>query len=78
MKYIAEKTTVPVPSVIAWNSDASNEVGAEYMFISKVNHCVIRCTSTKTHLHVDIRCVGRFYLVGVIDQFEKAHSKTSR
>ncbi len=36
MKYVAEKTTVPVPSVISWNSDASNEVGAEYMFISKV------------------------------------------
>ncbi|KLO10052.1 hypothetical protein SCHPADRAFT_907227 [Schizopora paradoxa] len=36
MKYIAEKTTVPVPKVLSWCSDASNPVGAEYMFISKV------------------------------------------
>ncbi|KLO05167.1 hypothetical protein SCHPADRAFT_809016, partial [Schizopora paradoxa] len=36
LKYIAEKTSIPVPKVIAWNSDASNEVGAEYVFLSKV------------------------------------------
>ncbi|KLO06344.1 hypothetical protein SCHPADRAFT_838187 [Schizopora paradoxa] len=36
LKYLAEKTSVPVPTVIFWNSDADNAVGAEYMFISKV------------------------------------------
>lgn len=37
MKYIAENTSVPVPKVIAWEADATNEVGAEYMFLSKVS-----------------------------------------
>ncbi|KLO04574.1 hypothetical protein SCHPADRAFT_840467 [Schizopora paradoxa] len=36
LKYLAKKTSVPVPAVIFWNSDADNAVGAEYMFISKV------------------------------------------
>ncbi|KLO06342.1 hypothetical protein SCHPADRAFT_895524 [Schizopora paradoxa] len=36
LRYIAEKTSVPVPTVIYWNSDAANAVGAEYMFMSKV------------------------------------------
>lgn len=37
MKYISEKTFIPIPKVISWNSDATNEVGAEYMFITKVS-----------------------------------------
>jgi hypothetical protein len=38
MRYIAERTAVPVPKMYAWNSDASNPVGAEYMIMEKVNY----------------------------------------
>jgi hypothetical protein len=37
MRYIAERTSVPVPKIYAWNSDASNAVGAEYMVMEKVS-----------------------------------------
>ncbi|KAG2154085.1 hypothetical protein DEU56DRAFT_772851 [Suillus clintonianus] len=35
-KMIAAFTNVPVPRIYAWNSDASNPVGAEYMILDKV------------------------------------------
>ncbi|KAG1751905.1 hypothetical protein EDB19DRAFT_1674474 [Suillus lakei] len=35
-KMIAAFTGVPVPRIYAWNSDASNPVGAEYMIMDKV------------------------------------------
>ena len=37
MRYIAKRTSVPVPKIYAWNSDASNAVGAEYMVMEKVS-----------------------------------------
>jgi hypothetical protein len=37
MRYIAECTSVPVPEIYAWNFDASNAVGAEYMIMEKVS-----------------------------------------
>jgi hypothetical protein len=36
MRYIAERTSLPIPRIYAWNSDASNAVGAEYMVLEKV------------------------------------------
>ncbi|KAF9224654.1 hypothetical protein BS17DRAFT_703073 [Gyrodon lividus] len=36
LKYLAAQTQIPVPQVYAWNSDASNPVGAEYMIMQKV------------------------------------------
>lgn len=36
LKYLASQTRIPIPQVYAWNSDASNPVGAEYMIIQKV------------------------------------------
>ncbi|KIJ33770.1 hypothetical protein M422DRAFT_264228 [Sphaerobolus stellatus SS14] len=35
-KYLAAHTKIPVPQIYAWNSDASNPVGAEYMIMQKV------------------------------------------
>ncbi|KAG2369335.1 hypothetical protein BDR07DRAFT_1447628 [Suillus spraguei] len=35
-KMIAAFTNIPVPRIHAWNSDASNPVGAEYMILDKV------------------------------------------
>ena len=37
IRYISEHTSVPVPKIYAWNSDASNVVGAEYMIMEKVS-----------------------------------------
>jgi hypothetical protein len=37
MRYIAERTSLPIPRIYAWNSDASNVVGAEYMIMEKVS-----------------------------------------
>jgi len=36
LKFLAANTHIPVPKVYAWNSDASNPVGAEYMIMQKV------------------------------------------
>ncbi|KAF8962288.1 hypothetical protein BDZ97DRAFT_1599750, partial [Flammula alnicola] len=36
LKFLAAHTRIPVPTVYAWNSDASNPVGAEYMIMQKV------------------------------------------
>ncbi|KAI5992535.1 hypothetical protein EDD15DRAFT_2388290 [Pisolithus albus] len=36
LKYLASKTQIPVPQVYAWNSDASNPVGAEYIIMQKM------------------------------------------
>jgi hypothetical protein len=36
MQYIAKHTSVPLPAIYAWNSDASNPVGAKYMIMQKV------------------------------------------
>lgn len=30
-------TTLPVPNVLAWNSESTNEVGAEYIIMEKVS-----------------------------------------
>jgi hypothetical protein len=35
MRYIAEYTSLRIPRIIAWNSDASNPIGAEYMILEK-------------------------------------------
>jgi hypothetical protein len=35
-KMIAAFTNIPVPRIHAWNSDASNPVGAEYMILDKI------------------------------------------
>ncbi|KAF8067847.1 hypothetical protein FPV67DRAFT_1780866 [Lyophyllum atratum] len=35
-KYLAAHTKIPVPDIYAWNSDASNPVGAEYLIMQKV------------------------------------------
>ncbi|KAF2429614.1 hypothetical protein EJ08DRAFT_270470 [Tothia fuscella] len=35
LKYVKEHTTVPVPKVLAWSSDSSNPVGAEYIIMEK-------------------------------------------
>lgn len=35
LSYIAIHTSVPVPSVYAWNTEASNSVGAEWMIMQK-------------------------------------------
>lgn len=37
LKYLAAHSCIPVPKVHAWNSDASNPVGAEYMIMEKVS-----------------------------------------
>ncbi|KAI6137239.1 hypothetical protein F5141DRAFT_75254 [Pisolithus sp. B1] len=36
LKYLAAQTQIPVPQVYAWNSDASNSVGAEYIIMQKM------------------------------------------
>ncbi|KAF8599083.1 hypothetical protein BDV93DRAFT_449974, partial [Ceratobasidium sp. AG-I] len=36
LKFIASSTNVPVPQVLAWNSDRTNTVGAEYIIMEKV------------------------------------------
>ncbi|KAI6102360.1 kinase-like domain-containing protein [Pisolithus croceorrhizus] len=36
LKYLAAQTQIPVPQVYAWNSDASNPVGAEYIIMQKM------------------------------------------
>jgi hypothetical protein len=33
---VKQKTSTPVPEVLAWSADASNPVGAEYMILEKV------------------------------------------
>ena len=37
LKFLAKNTDVPVPEVYAWDSDASNPLGAEYMLMQKVS-----------------------------------------
>lgn len=34
--YLKERTNVPVPTIFFWNSSPHNNVGAEYMVMSKV------------------------------------------
>lgn len=36
MKFLAEKTSIPVPKVYAWDSDANNAVGAEYILMERI------------------------------------------
>jgi hypothetical protein len=36
MSPVRVHTTIPVPKVLAWNSDVSNPVGAEYIIMEKV------------------------------------------
>jgi Ser/Thr protein kinase RdoA (MazF antagonist) len=36
LKYIAKHTSLPVPKVYTWNTNATNPVGAEYMIMEKV------------------------------------------
>jgi hypothetical protein len=36
IRYIGAHTSVPVPSIMAWDVDAANPVGAEYMIMEKV------------------------------------------
>ncbi|KAI6020795.1 kinase-like domain-containing protein, partial [Pisolithus microcarpus] len=36
LKYLASRTQIPVPQVYAWNSDASNPAGAEYIIMQKM------------------------------------------
>ncbi|KAL8901341.1 MAG: hypothetical protein Q9207_005255 [Kuettlingeria erythrocarpa] len=35
LQYVREYTTVPVPKILAWNDDALNPVGAEYIIMEK-------------------------------------------
>ncbi|KAK4965249.1 hypothetical protein LTR66_012158 [Elasticomyces elasticus] len=35
MQYVQTQTTVPVPKILAWSSDASNPVGTEYILMEK-------------------------------------------
>ncbi|KAM6498531.1 Protein kinase-like domain containing protein [Amanita muscaria] len=37
IRYLASHTSVPVPRVYSWNSDASNPAGIEYMIMEKVS-----------------------------------------
>ncbi|KIK11154.1 hypothetical protein PISMIDRAFT_123188 [Pisolithus microcarpus 441] len=37
LKYLASRTQIPVPQVYAWNSDASNPAGAEYIIMQKTS-----------------------------------------
>lgn len=37
LKYLAAHTNIPVPKIFAWDSDAANPVGAEYMIMEKVS-----------------------------------------
>ncbi|QKX56805.1 uncharacterized protein TRUGW13939_03912 [Talaromyces rugulosus] len=36
LRFIRNHTTIPVPKVLAWSSDASNPIGAEYIIMEKV------------------------------------------
>ncbi|KAI6100803.1 hypothetical protein EDD16DRAFT_1495601 [Pisolithus croceorrhizus] len=36
LKYLAAQTQITVPQVYAWNSDASNPIGAEYIIMQKM------------------------------------------
>ncbi|EDR02793.1 uncharacterized protein LACBIDRAFT_308054 [Laccaria bicolor S238N-H82] len=36
LKYLATHTNIPVPRVFAWDSDAANPVGVEYMIMEKL------------------------------------------
>ncbi|PPJ50234.1 hypothetical protein CBER1_07207 [Cercospora berteroae] len=35
LQYVSQHTEVPVPKVLAWNSDASNAIGSEYVIMEK-------------------------------------------
>lgn len=57
-------TSIPVPDVLAWSSDASNPVGAEYMVIEK-------CPGRQLHtVWGELDEIHRFKLVKSIAGFE--------
>ncbi|EGE08331.1 hypothetical protein TEQG_07305 [Trichophyton equinum CBS 127.97] len=35
LKYVRKHTSIPIPDVLAWNSDAFNDVGREYIILEK-------------------------------------------
>ncbi|CEL11353.1 Putative Phosphotransferase family protein [Aspergillus calidoustus] len=37
LKFLQSKTSIRVPRVFAWNSDAANPVGAEYIIMEKIS-----------------------------------------
>jgi hypothetical protein len=42
IRYIGAHTSVPEPSIMAWDVDAANPVGAEYMIMEKVYAVFLR------------------------------------
>ncbi len=44
MKFVSTYTSIPVPKVLSWNSDANNPVGAEYMIMQKVGVKLADCS----------------------------------
>ena len=43
--YIAMNTPIPVPAIYAWDTDAANPVGAEWMIMQKVRRTSVLCYS---------------------------------
>lgn len=57
-------TSIPVPDVLAWNSDPSNSVGAEYMILEK-------CPGRQLHaVWGELDELRRFELVKTIADFD--------
>ncbi|PYI33105.1 hypothetical protein BP00DRAFT_424218 [Aspergillus indologenus CBS 114.80] len=42
LKYLRQYTSLPVPNVLAWNSDKTNEIGSEYLIIEKTPGVVLK------------------------------------
>lgn len=39
LQYLHDHTKVPVPALLAWNSDSTNPVGSEYIIMEKAAGC---------------------------------------
>lgn len=46
LKYLAAHTNIPVRKVFAWDSDAANPVGAEYMIMEKLQEFLLATYGT--------------------------------
>lgn len=66
---VRSQTSLPVPNVLAWNSDSSNPVGAEYLVLEKVTGKQLN------EVWDEMTGRQRFHLVTRLAQFDAELSK---
>jgi hypothetical protein len=56
---VKSHTSIPVPKVLAWSSDASNSVGAEYIFLEKIPGIELFSKWKTMNLREKAKLIGR-------------------